>query len=113
MTNYGGPEMQAYQWHRELTARAPQGYREQDGCHNCRSVLERFEHGEGIVGYYCLLDAPHPRPPTWSVAMGECCFDRPYKKDRYDASDRYYDPREVEPWGKCTKWVIIPGDTEV
>lgn len=76
-----------------------EGYRDQDGCHNCVNVFRRTDFDEGYT-YYCTSDAP-PRPPCMSVSMKESLHDT---DSDYDLWDAWKAGREVNPWGTCEDW---------
>jgi len=97
------------------------GYKQCDGCWNCKHRFTKSEYDEGST-LYCTFGA-EPRPPCGSVLMGELngclgrggLFNKHHAKwamdaedrashDRYLAWDLWSDPREVHREGKCAHW---------
>jgi len=84
-------------------------YRVQNGCHNCRHVLEvtDFDDNSPYGIYHCTLNAL-PRPLSGSLAMGEGPRSRLAKVYGYDALTwwEWRSKHEVHPAGICDAWVI-------
>ena len=84
-------------------------YRVQNGCHNCRHVLEvtDFDDNSPYGIYHCTLNAL-PRPLSGSLAMGEGPRSRLAKVYGYDAKAwwEWHSKHGVHPAGICDAWVI-------
>ena len=84
------------------------GYREQDGCHNCRHVFVLREHDDPDT-LYCTEDGT-TRPPTPWVAMDEIADvldgEDWHKRMRVinKAWDAWAEGREVHPAGICDQY---------
>ena len=86
-------------------SKLPDGYRAQDGCHNCKHVFVRYDHDEG-QSFYCTMGAG-VRPPCMSVAMDECpglAYNTAIFDAAYDAWDEWSDGREVRPSSICPQY---------
>jgi hypothetical protein len=87
-----------------MEAKLPDGYRVQDGCHNCASVFVQYDF-EDERGYFCTFGAP-TRPPCGSVAMHETwSFEEGVFEAAMHAWDEWADPREVAREGTCNRWM--------
>jgi hypothetical protein len=104
----------------------PDGYREQNGCHNCGHVFRQRQYDEGDT-YFCNIE--NNRPPCGSMAMGgehdafdavQACFSaenwatqedvetaRANYRKSIEAWDGWSIPREVSSHGICPKHVVF------
>ena len=70
-------------------------------CRRCRHVFKKTDY-DSEETYFCLKNAPHPRPPCGSVAMGECFF--PERGAMREEFEWWYRFREVAAWGVCAEY---------
>lgn len=87
-----------------MSKKITDGYKEQDGCHNCHSVVKIIEHDDPTQ-YLCGYKAPE-RPRSGSTYMGESFvekFGEPVKwiKAKMKAWEEWMQGRRVKPYGTC------------
>ena len=75
-------------------------YIQQDGCHNCDYVFEKYDY-ENSSEYYCTFNAPE-RPPCMSVAMGE--YEHGWGSSYFNDWDNWREKRRVHAWGICGRF---------
>jgi hypothetical protein len=84
------------------------GYKMQDGCHNCKHCVRIAEYDCETV-LFCGFNAP-PRPKSGSVLMGEGFFIRMDTPDEeVNAIEKAWDdwakPRMVSAQGTCNNYL--------
>lgn len=87
-----------------MSEKTVDGYKEQDGCHNCHFV-EAIEEHDDLTQYFCGYEAPK-RPRSGSVYMGEA-FAKKFSESskviipRMRAWEEWTQGRQVKSYGIC------------
>ena len=82
-----------------------QGYREQNGCHNCKKCFVKFEYAAGPE-YFCTKDAPQRPPCACNETFGDVTANE-YERlwdAAYEAWENWSKDRERKAWGICEDW---------